>query len=95
MKKLTRNVWKLLAASRAIGSTTLSWVSMMLPLVPKTGDAEVRLEIGIYRVKKICKLIRLTSTSLLISTRKGMASLMMTVRVKGWPPVLAIYSQDH
>jgi hypothetical protein len=56
---------------------------MMLPLVPNTGDAEVRLEIGIYRVKKICKLIRLTSTSLLISTRKGMASLMMTVRVKG------------
>jgi hypothetical protein len=40
---------------------------MTSPLGPRIGDAEVKFEIGIYRVKKICILTRLTSASLLFA----------------------------
>jgi hypothetical protein len=52
-------------------------------LDPQTGGVRVKSELGICRVKKSCKLIRLASVSLLMSTWKGMASSMVTVLVKG------------
>jgi hypothetical protein len=56
---------------------------MMSPLDAQTGGARVKAEMGICRVEKTCRLIRLTSTSLLRSTKKGMASSIVTVRVRG------------
>jgi hypothetical protein len=45
---------------------------MASPLGPQTDDTGVKLEMGICMVKKTCRLIRLTITSLLMSTWKGM-----------------------
>jgi hypothetical protein len=55
----------------------------MSPLGPQTCGVGVKLEMGICKVKKTYKIIRLTSASLLKSTQKGMVSLMVTIRVRG------------
>jgi hypothetical protein len=39
----------------------------------------VKLEMGIWRVEKTCRLIKLTSTSLLMRMWKGMVLSMVTV----------------
>jgi hypothetical protein len=57
--------------------------SMASPLGYRTGDVRVKLEMGIYKVKKICKLIKLTSASLLMRTWKGMVSSIVTIRIRG------------
>jgi hypothetical protein len=51
----------------------------MVAMGPRTGSVGVKPEMGIYRVKKICKFIRLTSTSLLMCTQNGMVSSMVRV----------------
>jgi hypothetical protein len=60
-------------------------VSTISLLGPRTGDVGVKLEMGTCKVKEICRLIKLTSTSLLMRTWKGMTSSMVTIRIKGWP----------
>jgi hypothetical protein len=55
----------------------------MSPLGPWTRGVRVRPVMGTYRVRKTYKLIRLTSTSLLKSTQKGMALPTVTVCVIG------------
>jgi hypothetical protein len=47
---------------------------MTSPLGPRNGGIGVKLEMGICRVKKTCRLYRLTLVSLLMSTRNGLAS---------------------
>jgi hypothetical protein len=69
----------------------LSWVSMTSSLGPRTGGVEVRLEIGICKVKKTCRLIKLISASRLMRTLKGMVS-MVTVWAKGEPPDISVDS---
>jgi hypothetical protein len=56
--------------------------SMMSPLGPWARDARASSDMGICRVRKTCKIIKLTSASLLESTQKGMASLMVIVQVR-------------
>jgi hypothetical protein len=56
---------------------------MSSPLGYRTGDVKVKLEMGIYKVKKICKLIKLTSASMLMRTWKGMVSSIVTIRIRG------------
>jgi hypothetical protein len=45
---------------------------------------------GIFKVKRTCKLIKLTSATLLMRMRKGMTSSMVIVQIRGWPPVLGV-----
>jgi hypothetical protein len=52
---------------------------MRSPLGPRTGDARVKLKMGIFRVEKTCRLIRLTLASLLMNMWKGIAPLMVTI----------------
>jgi hypothetical protein len=63
---------------------------MTSALGPRIGDAGDELEMGIYRVEKNCKFIKLTSASLVMRTRKGMSLLMATDQVRGWTPVICI-----
>jgi hypothetical protein len=63
---------------------------MTSPLGPWTRDVGIKLEMRIFKVKKICRLIKLTSASLLLRTRKGMESSMVTIRIRGWPPVVSV-----
>jgi hypothetical protein len=49
---------------------------------PQIGGARARPKMGIYRVRKTCRLIRLTSTCLLKSTQKGMSSPVVTIWVR-------------
>jgi hypothetical protein len=79
MNKLTKKVWKSLAAPRTMGSTKFPWVSMTSLLGPRTDVAKVKLEMGICRVENSYRVIKLTLTSLLMSTKKCMASSMVTV----------------
>jgi hypothetical protein len=57
---------------------------MTSPLGPQIGDVGVKLETGICKVKKTCRLIKMTSESLLMRMWKGMTSFMVTVWIKGW-----------
>jgi hypothetical protein len=59
---------------------------MMSLLGPWTIDARVKLETGICKVKKICRLIKMTLVSLLIRMWKVMTSSMVTVQIKGCHP---------
>jgi hypothetical protein len=54
----------------------------MSSLGPWIGGVEVKLEIGICRVKKTYRLIRLTSVSPLMSMWEGKVSSMMIIRVR-------------
>jgi hypothetical protein len=65
---------------------------MMSSLGPRTGGVEVRLEIGICKVKKTCRLIKLISASRLMRTLKGMVLSMVTVWAKGEPPDISVDS---
>jgi hypothetical protein len=68
MKKLTRMARKPLVTPKEMGSTMLSWVSTISLPDPQSGDAWVRLEMEICKVKKICTLIMLTVASLYMRT---------------------------
>jgi hypothetical protein len=54
---------------------------MTSSLGPWRGGVGIKLKMGTYWVKKTYKLIRLTSTSLLMTTRKSMASSMVTIQI--------------
>jgi hypothetical protein len=62
MKKLTRIVWKP-PVTLKVTRSMLSWVSTISSPGPQIGDAGVKLEKGICKVKKTRWLIKLTIAS--------------------------------
>jgi hypothetical protein len=71
-------------------SMMLSGVSMTLLLGPRIRGARVKLEMGICKVKKTYRLIKLISSSLLMRTWNSMALSIVTILIKGWPPVVSV-----
>jgi hypothetical protein len=63
---------------------------MTSPLDPRIGDAGVKLEMGICKVKKTYRLIKLTSASVLMWARKGIASSLVIDWNRGWPLVVGV-----
>jgi hypothetical protein len=64
-EKIEQESLEVVSCSKSNGELDASMTSSS---GPRIGGVEVNLEMGINRVKKTCRLIRLTSASLLMST---------------------------